>query len=406
MADVNGIRFLRPQLPSLDEVGRYFVAAEEERWFSNLGPCHRLLTQRLSSYVGEGASCVLVANATLGLMVALRALLDRSPRRAHEVIVPSFTFAAVVDAITWCGLEPVFADLESETWHLDPEQLELAIASRGERLAAVVACSTFGTAPPVAVRQRWEAACAQASIPLLVDSAAGFGTLDEAGQPLGRQGDAEVFSFHATKPFAMGEGGLIVTEDADLATEMSLLTNFGLDSHRSPLRKHGINAKLSEIHAATGLAVLDGYAHVLERRRSLARRIRRPLESAGFFFQPSSERSTWQFIPTLAPTAQARDAVVAYAASAGVELRTYFAPPLHESPPFASSHRLSPLPVTHDFAGRILSLPLANDLTDTEIARVIESVLGPTTAPRSRLSVEASVLSGSQVVASHRDHNV
>src|SRR5215831_15958243 len=93
---VNDIRFLRPELPSLDEVGRYWAAAEDERWFSNVGPCHRLLTQRLCSFVGEGAQCVLVANATLGLMVALRALVDRSGSQRHEVIVPSFTFAAVV----------------------------------------------------------------------------------------------------------------------------------------------------------------------------------------------------------------------------------------------------------------------------------------------------------------------
>ena len=386
MAYVNDIRFLRPQLPSLDDIGRYFAAAEEERWFSNVGPCHRLLTQRLASYVGEGACCVLVANATLGLMVALRALLDRSARRASEVIVPSFTFAAVVDAVTWCGLEPVFADLEPKTWHLDPEQLELAIEKRGERLAAVVACSTFGTAPPIAVRHRWQAACARAEIPLLVDSAAGFGARDEAGQPLGRQGDAEVFSFHATKPFGMSEGGLIVTEDVDLAAEMSLLINFGLDDRRSPLRRHGLNAKLSEVHAAIGLAVLDGYDHVLGRRRALASQISRPLERVGFSFQPASERSTWQFIPTLAPSGETRDAVLAQSASTGVELRTYFAPPLHKSEPFASSKRLNRLPVTEDFTRRILSLPLANDLTDDEVDRIVQCVLRALRTPRSRFA--------------------
>jgi len=372
---VSDIRFLRPELPSLDEVARYFAAAEEERWFSNFGPCHRLLVERLRAFRGGNAACVLVANATLGLMVALRALVDRAPRQASVVIVPSFTFAAVVDAIGWCGLKPVFADLQAETWHLDPDQLEQAIETHGDRVAAVIACSTFGTAPPLAVRRRWEAACRGAGIPLLVDSAAGFGTLDEAGDPLGRQGDAEVFSFHATKPFAMGEGGLVVTEDVDLAAEMSRLINFALDDGKAPRRSHGINAKVSEIHAAIGLAVLDGYDDVLERRRSLARRIRGPLEEAGFGFQPASERSTWQFIPTLAPTRQVRDAVVAHASSSGVELRTYFSPPLHESTAFASSERLNGLPVTENFARRILSLPIANDLTDDEVHRIVRCLL-------------------------------
>ena len=375
------IRFQRPRLPSLDDVGRYFAAAQEERWFSNFGPCHRLLTQRLTTYVGPQAHCVLVANATLGLIVALRALVDRSARDAREVIVPSFTFPAVVDAITWCGLEPVFADIDPETWHLDPVQLELAVETRGTRIAAVLACSTFGTAPPIAVRRRWETACATGNIPLLVDSAAGFGTVDEVGQPLGRQGDAEVFSFHATKPFAMSEGGLIVTEDDDLAAEMRLLTNFGLDERRIPLRRHGINAKLSEIHSAIGLAVLDGFDEVLERRRSRAAEIRRPLEAAGFSFQPAAESSTWQFVPTLCPSEEARETALAHAAARGVELRTYFAPPLHQSPMFASAQRLNSLSMTEAFATRILSLPLADDLTDDEANRIVECVLGAVPAP-------------------------
>jgi dTDP-4-amino-4,6-dideoxygalactose transaminase len=243
-------------------------------------------------------------------------------------------------------------------------------------VAAVLACSTFGTAPPIAVSRRWETACGAADIPLLVDSASGFGTTDEVGRPLGRQGDAEVFSFHATKPFAMSEGGLIVTQDADLAAEMHLLINFGLTERRTPLRRHGINAKVSELHAAVGLAVLDGFDEVLERRRTRANAIRRPLEAAGFSFQPAAESSSWQFIPTLAPTQEARDAVLAHAAVAGVELRTYFAPPLHESPPFGAAYRLNPLPATEAFAARILSLPLANDLTDREAARIVDCVLG------------------------------
>jgi dTDP-4-amino-4,6-dideoxygalactose transaminase len=372
---VADIRFLRPQLPTLDEVGQYFELSQKERWFSNLGPCNRLLVERLASYVGAGARCVLVSNATLGLMVALRALQERSSTHAREVIVPSFTFAAVPDAIVWCGLEPVFADIEPNTWHLDPNKLDLALKERAGRVAAVLACSTFGTAPPDAVRRGWETACASAGVPLLVDSAAGFGTLDEGARRLGRQGDAEVFSFHATKPFGMGEGGVIVTQDEQIAAEMSLLLNFGLDDRRVPLRAFGLNAKLSEIHAAIGLAVLDGYDDVLERRRALARRIREPLEAAGFSFQPGAERSTWQFVPTLAPSREARDAVLARSALAGIELRTYFAPPLHESPAFARAHRLDRLPVTDDVAGRILSLPLANDLADNDIERIVGCVL-------------------------------
>ena len=235
----------------------------------------------------------------------------------------------------------------------------------------------------------------RANIPLLVDSAAGFGTVDEVGQLLGRQGDAEVFSFHATKPFAMSEGGLIVTEDVDLAAEMRLLTNFGLDQRRMPLRRHGINAKLSEIHSAIGLAVFDGFDKALERRRSRAEQIRRPLEASGFSFQPAAESSTWQFVPTLSPTEDIRETVLVRAVARGIELRTYFAPALHQSPLFASAQRLNSLPVTESFAERILSLPLADDLTDDESSSIVECVLGISAAPSTKTSARRLAQSGS-----------
>ncbi len=188
----------------------------------------------------------------------------------------------------------------------------------------------------------------------------------------------------------MSESGVIVTRDEEPASEMSLLINFGLADHRVPLRTHGLNAKLGEIHAAIGRAVLDGYDDVIERRRSLAQRMREPLEKAGFSFQSGAEQSTWQFVPTLAPTRAARDAMLAHSASVGVKLRTSFAPPFHESPAFAGAHRVDRLAVTDDFAERILSLPLVNDLTDDELDRIVGCVLGAVDAPGLSRSVQAS----------------
>ncbi len=188
----------------------------------------------------------------------------------------------------------------------------------------------------------------------------------------------------------MSESGVIVTRDEKLASEMSLLINFGLDDHRVPLRAHGPNAKLSEIHSAIGRAGLDGYDDVLECRRSLAQRMREPLEKAGFSFQSGTEQSRWQFVPTLAPTRTDRDAVLAHSASVGVELRTSSAPPLHESPAFAGAHRVDRLAVTDDFAEKILPLPLVNDLTDDELDRVVGCVLGAVDAPEPSRSVQAS----------------
>jgi len=146
------IRFQAPQLPPSRDVQSYFALAEEARWYSNGGPCHALLVERLERYLGPGVSCVPVANATLGLMVALRAMAGSAPRR-REVLMPSFTFAATVDAVLWAGLQPVFVDVEPHGWHLDPVALEAALRVRSSTVGAVFAASTFGT-PPLASARR------------------------------------------------------------------------------------------------------------------------------------------------------------------------------------------------------------------------------------------------------------
>jgi dTDP-4-amino-4,6-dideoxygalactose transaminase len=219
------IRFQAPQFPPVEAVAAYFARAEEERWYSNGGPCYLLLVDRLEDYLGHGVRCVPLANCTLALALGLRALTGPE-RERQEVLMPSFTFAAVASAAIWAGLQPVFVDIDALTWHLCPEALTDALSQRGA-VGAFLACSTFGVPPPISVRRQWEATALEAGVPLLVDSAAGFGSMDEQGQRLGHQGQAEVFSFHATKPFAIGEGGLLATRDQRIASHVSRLANFG-----------------------------------------------------------------------------------------------------------------------------------------------------------------------------------
>jgi dTDP-4-amino-4,6-dideoxygalactose transaminase len=362
------VRFQRPRLPSAEHVERYFMLARDAHWFSNEGPCVRLLCDRLAAYVGGSLQCTAVSSGTLGLMVALRAAVGAQPER-REVIVPSFTYIASVSAILWTGLVPVFVDVASDHWHLDPEELKTALNEREGRVAAVLACSTFGCAPPRMVRRAWEQACSRAEVPLIVDSAAGFGSRDERNQLLGGQGVAEVFSFHATKPLAIGEGGAVFTADQALSERMARQTKFGLDAQRALTDQPGLNAKMSEIHAATALAALDDFETVLEARARRSVAIRAGLAEHGFAFQRGCETSAWQFVPTLASSATVRQDILDAARLARVELRTYHEP-LHVMASLSSYETLGDLPVTRDLATRMLSLPLASDLTDDEISRI------------------------------------
>ena len=364
------IRFQAPRLPPVDDIAAYFARADEIRRYSNRGPCHELLVERLEAYLG--VRCVPVANATLGLMLALRALVGAGGGR-REVLMPSFTFAATINAVLWAGLEPVFVDVEERSWHLDPARLEDALAKRAGSAAAVLACSTFGMPPPAGQRVAWEAAARAAGVPLIVDSAAGFGATADDGAVLGRQGDVEVFSFHATKPFAIGEGGLLTTTDDELARRLSRLTNFGFEDGVVD-GDVGLNAKLPEWSAATALAVLDGYGEVLAHRRAGARRMLDGLVAHGYEHQAGTEGAAWQFVPVLAPSAAVRAAALETARRHDIEVRTYFSVPLHHMPAFTSVPSVGGLRCTDDLAARALSLPMANDLSPGDMEAIVASL--------------------------------
>jgi len=370
------IRYQRPQHPPLSEVARYFEMSEAAHWYSNGGPCHALLIERLEAKLARGTCVLPVANGTLGLMVALAAVTQDQPAARDLVITPSYTFAAAISAILWTGRQPLLVDVDRAHWQLAEADLARALERQGRRVAAVLGTSTFGCPPPAATLARWHSLCRAARVPLVMDSAAAFGATTEAGAPLGAQGDVEVFSFHATKPFGAGEGGLVVTRSRALCEHMARLVNFGFDQDRIVQDPLGLNAKLAELPAAVCLAVLDRLDDILAARRTRAARIVRALEPAGFTFQAGGARSTWQSVPALAPDAATRAAVRARAAAADVEVRAYFETPLHAHPPFAGYPRASELAVTDELAARCLSLPMANDLSPDEIERVIAVATG------------------------------
>jgi dTDP-4-amino-4,6-dideoxygalactose transaminase len=363
------IRFQRPELPPLEAVAEYFRRSEEIRWFSNGGPCAIALAERVGDRLGGDVHVVPVASATAGLVGALRGALGK-PGDAKLVITPSYTFTATGGAIRIAGYEPLFVDVDPRGWQLDPELVAGALDAHAGEVAGVLACANFGTAPAPEVRAAWRAACARHGVPLLLDSAPGFGSLDIHGRPLGGLGDTEVFSFHATKTFAIGEGGAVVTPDAELAERVTRLINFGLKPGTRISTEDGFNGKLSELHAAVGLAALDRFDDVLARRRSHVQELRRLTAGTGLTYQAGAGASTWQYLQCLAPDDAAREAVLATAAELAVEVRTLHDPPLHRHPAYADARRFGSLAVTEALAARSLSLPIANDLTEAEIERI------------------------------------
>jgi dTDP-4-amino-4,6-dideoxygalactose transaminase len=367
------IRFQRPSLPSASQIDRYLELSREARWFSNSGPCWCLLRDRLADRVG--AYCIPVASGTLGLMAATASLGRASHgSRTSGALMPSFTFLATAQAALWGGLQPRLIDIDPAHWHMDAPSLERILRDHRGDLSLVIGVSTFGTPPPSETRLRWERACRSADVPLIIDSAAAFGAVADDGVHIGAQGDVEVVSFHATKPFGIGEGGAMFTRDRALHEKIELAVNFGLRPDRSVAMAMGLNAKMSELHAATALAVLDEYELIRESRRQTAARIRAQADP-DITWQAGCERSTWQFVPVAFPDTDHRRRAEGWC-EGRVEVRTYYEP-LHLMEPFGDCPVVDGgLAHTADLCDRMLCLPMANDLSDEEVLE-ISAIVGP-----------------------------
>ncbi|MFM7321066.1 MAG: DegT/DnrJ/EryC1/StrS family aminotransferase, partial [Armatimonadota bacterium] len=218
-------------------------------WLTNQGPQVRLLEDEIARFLGV-RHAILVANATLGLQIALKSIVEEG-----EVIMPSFTFAATAQAARWCGLSVRFVDIDPETQQLDLGQLEATITSRTR---AIIPVHMWGAACDV---DRLSRIAEKNGLKLVYDAAHAFGS-ERLGVKVGRFGDAEVFSFHATKFFNTLEGGAVVTNDDDVANRVRRMRSFGMGTEG--FSADGTNAKMSELHAAHGLCLLPEVPGLLQ----------------------------------------------------------------------------------------------------------------------------------------------
>lgn len=367
------VPFQKPQLAEFESYLPYVKAMEASHFYSNYGPLNSRLEERIVAevYHGHGAATT-VNNATTGLILAISQLKRPVGRYA---LMPSFTFAATPAAALWCGLTPYFFDIDPDSWCPDQQVLDELIDRLGEDVAVVVPYATFGTAMPLDYYQGLQ----QRGIPVVIDAAPGFGTQDGAqGYGEGFPG-AVVFSFHATKPFGIGEGGLVYSGNERIITAIRQTANFGFDESRSSVQL-GLNGKLAELPAAVGLATLDQFPAKAEERRRVQALYDHFLESKGAFargFKVQLQRGVGaaQFYSLLVPKDETNQVAVARMAAVGVQARTYFAPSCHQQPHFQMCPRTE-LVVTEDVSRRIVSLPLWEGMGEEEVKLVVAGLLG------------------------------
>ena len=360
---MNPIPFLEPSFPSPSHVAADYAAIAARGVFTNGGPVEASFAHALEGWVGAGVHIALLSSCTAALELAIQALL---PGGGGRVIVPSFTFAAGPLALLRLGYRPVFVDVLAATWQPDPDDAEAALVAAGP-FCGVLLTNTFGVAN--AQISTWEEFARRHALPLIVDSAAGFGSFYPWNEPLGARGDCEVFSLHATKPLAVGEGGVLASRDLDVIDRVKRLRNFGFDSERRATMI-GTNAKLTELAAAIGLRQLNVLSGRLSSRRRLQDAYIEQLAPLGIGFQPGAERSSVPFVSALLPTPALRDSLIIALGHMLVECRAYYNPPVHCQPVFDAVGPLRPLPVTSDLCARIISLPISDHLPAEAIIRV------------------------------------
>jgi perosamine synthetase len=342
---------------------------------SNLswGPKVREFEHAISAYVGA-SDTIAVNSGTSGLHLCVRAL---GISEGDEVIVPSFAFIAVANAVRYERATPVFVDIDAQTLNLDPSLLEQAITSRTR---AIIVVHTFGCPAdltsilPIARRH---------GLFVIEDACEAIGA-EHQGQKVGALGDAGVFGFYPNKQITTGEGGAVVTNNPQIASKIRKLRNQGRDDSEDWLQhtELGYNYRISDINCALGIEQLKRIDATLDRREAIAHKYSQALHSASDLIVPAgalpgSKISWFVYVVRLSSRFDKahRDWVVSEMKTRGIALGRYFAP-LHLQPIYQSSQRgKAVLPVTEFQAARSLALPFFNRINEEEIREVCQTLL-------------------------------
>ena len=338
----------------------------ESAWLTNNGPKVQAFEAALCKLLGV-KHAIPVCNATIGLQIAIRALgID-----SGEVIVPSFTFIATAHCLEWQGITPVFCDVDPVTHCMDAAKIEQLITPRTR---AILPVHVWGNICDVAAI---DAIAKKHKLKVLYDAAHAFGC-DYRGKMAGNFGDAEVFSFHATKVMNTFEGGCITTNDDEVARVIRLMINFGFIG-KDQVTHVGSNGKMSEISAAMGLASLDAFDDfVAHNRRNYQHYRQRIAEISGLSLVEYDETGKHNFHYIIVKVADdagiSRDAIVKVLEAENILARRYFYPGCHRMEPYRSFYPNAGLllPVTEQLTQSLFCLPNGTATKNDDIEKICD----------------------------------
>lgn len=367
------IPFIRPSFPAPAELALDFGEIVEANWYTNFGPKERRFSRALGDYLGSDVHVATFANGTLALIAAIRASIGTGGRDKY-LLMPSFTFVAAAEAALWAGYRPWFIDIDHDTWQPSLSAARAALQSSRNDIAGIQLANIFGVGN-LAIAD-WEQLAAEWGLPLVIDSAAGFGSEYATDARVGTRGHCEIFSFHATKPFAIGEGGALISRNPEIIEQANDFANFGFSKGRECVQL-GMNAKMQELNAAIGLRQLVSFDQRLASRRAVFECYRAQLLGTELEFQPNAESSSLCFASVRCTSAEQKSSIMNSLFASQVQARDYYNPPQHLHPLFEANRELSrntDLSTTLDLCSSIVSLPVHDHMDPGDLARVINAV--------------------------------
>jgi len=358
----------RPNIGNREKLLERFNDILDRRWLTNRGNYVREFEQRIADFLGVN-HCIAMCNGTVALEIAVRALGMRG-----EVIVPSFTFIATAHCLQWQEITPVFCDINPDTYTIDPASLERLITPR---TTGIIGVHLWGQPCDVEALQ---SIARKHNLTLLFDASHAFNCSCK-GKLIGGLGDAEVFSFHATKFVNTFEGGAVTTNDGGLAEKMRLMKNFGFAGLDKVIYL-GTNGKMNEVAAAMGLCSLEALEEFIDCNRLNYHAYRENLTGIpGVQLRPYDERETnnFQYIVVEVNADEAgisRDELVTILHKENIRARRYFYPGCHRMEPYRSYYPNAGLllPETEKLSQKILSLPTGTSITTDDIEKICQLI--------------------------------
>jgi dTDP-4-amino-4,6-dideoxygalactose transaminase len=356
----------RPNLCDREKLFQRFHEILDRNWLTNAGPLVRQFEQRIAELSGV-KHCVAMCNATIALEILIRAV-----GLTGEVIIPSLTFIATAHALQWQQITPVFCDVHPESYTIDPAKVTKMITPR---TTAIIGVHLWGR--PCRIDELHEIGTTH-GLKILYDAAHAFGCTYK-GIPIGGFGDAEVFSFHATKFLNTFEGGAIVTNNDELAEKVRLMKHFGFAGHDNVIYI-GTNGKMTEFSAAMGVTSLENMEEFREKNYRNYLLYRQELNDVcGIHVLPydPEEKSNYQYVVVdIDETCLglSRDHFVSLLHAENVIARRYFYPGCHQMEPYRSyfPHAGLMLPETNRIVRRLITLPTGTAISSDDITRLCQ----------------------------------